>query len=151
MKYKFIVISIMLVLILGIFAGCTSEEDNKNGNGGNEENDQETPVGIIAFRSGSPGNYYIHLIDTDGNNEIRLSQGGEPMAWSPDGDSIAFINYNTDNLVIMNKDVTNEKNISIPSNPRTIDWSNDGKNILLSYGKIYDVDNEIEILDIDYY
>jgi Tol biopolymer transport system component len=82
--------------------------------------------GKIAFLSDSNGYYGIHVIDTDGKNETRLTmfniEDCNPV-WSPDGKNIAYVSDLSSNsdIYIIKSDGTGRvkltNNISRDSNP----------------------------------
>jgi TolB protein len=75
-------------------------------------------IAFVSKRDAPPGAdsfyYDIYCINANGSNLIRLTQngqGGYDLTWSPDGERIAFSNYNGDEnkwlIYIMNADGSN--------------------------------------------
>jgi len=69
--------------------------------------------------------HQIHIVRLDGNQEINLTEGENPL-WSPDGSKIAFKRNNK--LWLINPDGSNEKQLTT-EDVEAFDWSPDGKKI----------------------
>jgi len=97
--------------------------------------DQIETVEKIAYGSFTGSTTYVHVINSDGTNEIRLAEGINPK-WSPDGKKIAFITQGGA-LYIMNDDGI-EKNIVIENIIDapwgTFSWSPDQRIFLIKRG-----------------
>ncbi|MGJ3240413.1 MAG: PKD domain-containing protein, partial [Anaerolineae bacterium] len=82
--------------------------------------------GVIAFTSGRDGNQEIYRINSNGDNELRLTQNGDGIndripIWSPDGSRLYYTsNLATDgsggasnlNIYVMNADGTGQSPIT---------------------------------------
>jgi Tol biopolymer transport system component len=133
MRNKILIVGIAVLLVVVGFSGCVTEKEGVSQ--GEQFNGTEPETGLegkIAYVSS--GN--IHLINTDGTNEIRLTDGFEPI-WSPDGNKIAFskTEFTEEGGVysptyIMNADGTEE--VKIQNISEGYSWSPDGSKILFS-------------------
>ena len=114
--------------------------------------------GKIAFTSDRDGNREIYVMNSDGTNQVRLTNnpGADDFpAWSPDGLRLAFLSQNSDGsyvIKLMNADGTGQKeltpvrfngNFDPYEGPRWgMSWSPDGTKIAF--------DNEgISIINVD--
>ena len=112
--------------------------------------------GKIAFVSfGTWDNSFIHIINPDGTNEVRLTEGERPL-WSPDGKRIAYIfkgEFYKGELYVINVDGTNKIKLAKPTRFRIeeYDWLPDGKKIVFSEGNRghYPGDGSIFIVNAD--
>lgn len=83
----------------------------------------------------------IYTMDSDGNNQNRLTSGGDcyDPSWSPDGSKIAY--YEGTTLSMMNVDGSSQRQLSPFADPiggEPPRWSPDGKMIAFSSeGRIY--------------
>jgi len=97
---------LMLFIFLGgsllLFSGCIAKESE----GG-------SPIGMIGINEGKiayESDDFIHVVNPDGTDEKRLSEGDYPK-WSPDGKKIAvFTNCNFE-LWVMNSDGSEKINL----------------------------------------
>jgi len=139
-----------LMLIAVGLSGCTdtdniNDEDGKDLNG----NGLIKGEGKITFLSTSNN---IHMIDPDGKNEVRLTEGTEsvmPYIWSPDSKKIAYL-YS--GIYIIDSDGTNKIEIVSPSDIPSFSelqqycWSPDGEKILFT---IYNIDGGLYTVNAD--
>jgi Tol biopolymer transport system component len=136
---------------LMILCGKVTLDFGKNliGIGGNLEPVWSPDGQQIAFVSNSALNPAIHVMNTDGSGERRLTDSaGESPAWSPDGQRIAFISNN--DVYIVNADGSELTLLyNAPSmlnaTPR---WSPDGELIAFMSGPTF-FDNAIYIINVD--
>jgi len=152
---------IIAVIMLGIgggayFAGThqalksEGQTNSQNNSGVIEKTASSKPNGKIAFL-GTGG---IHLIDSDGKNEIVLAAGSCPV-WSPDGKKIVYadISNNLWNLSVVNIDGSNKKQLAVGSSDRRpfcynyAVWSPDGQKIVFNDG-LYGIDDSRSFLQL---
>ncbi len=67
--------------------------------------------GKIAFVSnrGEDGDWAIYIMDSDGGNPFKLTEGGTP-AWLPNGEKIGFVHDG--DIWVIDREGTNRKNIT---------------------------------------
>ena len=85
--------------------------------------------GEIAFTSNRDGEWAIYIMDGDGGNPYKLTDGGTP-AWLPNGEKIGFVHGG--DIWVIDREGTNRKNITKGRFKETIlfpDWSPDGEKI----------------------
>ena len=115
-------------------------------------------------RDGNRENYEIYVMDTDGNNQQRLTDNDfydTHPSWSPDGERIAFISRRDGHFIgefglsseiyVMDADGKNTRRLT---NNRKDDWapswSPDGERIAFAADrKGDDVNDEIYVMDAD--
>lgn len=96
---------------------------------------QQGPEGQIAFYSLRNGRADIYVVNADGSDPRRLtdgSAGGKCPAFSPDGGTIAFQRGDGGNedIYLMNADGTGVRRLTeSPANERHAAWSPDGSRI----------------------
>ncbi len=82
----------------------------------------------IAFSSDRDGNWEIYVMDSDGSNEINLTNNPAPdidPTWSPDGEKIAFVSDRDGNgeIYVMYADGSNQVNLTNnPADDRDPAW-----------------------------
>jgi Tol biopolymer transport system component len=102
-----------------------------------------TKIAFASERDGVPG---IYVMDSDGTQPIRLTDGIQP-SWSPDGSKIAFTT-NFDQIHVMNADGSEEY-------PRTHHggrdpaWSPDGTKIAFTTAYLINGSEEIYLMNAD--
>lgn len=156
MKKQLVIVGITLVLLTVGLSGCETKQ--------NKTQNEIELEGKIAFNSesswGSSDNN-IHIINPDGTNEVRITEG-MLYGWSPDGKKILYGDNN--GWYTINPDGTGKiKIVNYSENYFTIvhwsPWSPDGRKILLtthgSDGGVYtinaDGDNLVKIVGDDEY
>ena len=93
------------------------------------------PPAKIAFTSTRGGNFEIYTMDSNGANQVRLTEDPaydvEP-SWSPDGDRIAFVSARDKrglNIHVMDADGRNLMGLTKESSNTEPAWSPDGTKI----------------------
>jgi Tol biopolymer transport system component len=84
----------------------------------------------VAKEKGSSSQFSLHVINTDGRNDVRLAEGSGSPAWSPDGRQIAFTTLRGIDLI--NADGTNRRQLARLNTwvLHSLSWSPDGKEIV---------------------
>ena len=86
--------------------------------------------GKIAFTSNRDGERAIYIMDNDGGNSYRLTEGGMP-AWLPNGDKIGFVHHG--DIWVIDREGRNRENITKGRHEESIfdpAWSPDGSEIV---------------------
>ncbi len=100
----------------------------------------------LAFESDRDGNTDVYLVDTDGENLVRLTDeqayDGTP-SWSPDGQRIAFTSERSGNpdIYLMDADAGNVVRLTEGDGVFNVvpEWSPDGSQILFISNRTYKV------------
>ena len=96
---------------------------------------------FIAFTGAAGTTHSIYMIDADGSNVRQITTDGTFDVWptfSPDGQKIAFVRYNTavptmgDDIMIVNVNGGLTVRLALPGDQRTPSWSPDGRFIAVS-------------------
>ena len=88
----------------------------------------------IAYSHFAPDGIFIHTVDADGNNDVRLTDddciGAFPV-WSMDGSQIAYYCYDPDlnkaNLWVMNQDGSDARFVVELPDLMSVKWSPDNQ------------------------
>ena len=86
--------------------------------------------GKIAFTSNRDGERAIYIMDGDGTNPFKLTEGGMP-AWLPNGDKIGFVHHG--DIWVIDREGRNRENITKGRYEESIyypAWSPDGSEIV---------------------
>ena len=95
------------------------------------------PPAQIAFSSNRDGNYEIYVMDADGKNQRKLTNGSFDNwapSWSPDGEPIVFASnregFGSSEIFVMNADGKNRQRLTgNRQNDLFPSWSPDGERI----------------------
>ena len=85
--------------------------------------------GKIAFTSNRDGDWAIYIMDGNGGNPSKLTEGGSP-AWLPNGEKVGFVHGG--DVWVIDREGTNRKNITkgrFKESIGTPAWSPDGEEI----------------------
>lgn len=150
----FFSISVLIALSALLFS-CSKDSENSGGktNGNKKQSNSK-----IAFESTRGGTYDIWIMDADGSNPVKLTDGkgwNRHTSWSPDGKSLSFVSsrekMNVFKLYVINADGTGLRKLTDASSKVGFStWSPDGKKIAFATtvccrGK----DSDIFIVDAD--
>jgi Tol biopolymer transport system component len=89
--------------------------------------------GKIAFRSDRDGNVEIYVMNSDGSNQVNLTNNpalDTTPAWSPDGTQIAFVSDRDGNREIYKTTASGSNQTRVTNNPATDRypaWTSDGR------------------------
>ena len=115
-----------------------TEQKNITNNSNINANPIWSPDGSkIAFVSQRNSKWNIYIIDSDGKNEIKLTDSLEDKSpsWSPDSKKIAFVSTLDEGgseINIINLDGTQKTKLSLGSYTNLISWSKDASSIFYS-------------------
>ncbi|MFC3285331.1 Tol-Pal system beta propeller repeat protein TolB [Litchfieldella rifensis] len=107
---------------------------------------------VTSQGSGDNIRYGLYVADADGRNSQEILTSGEPIlspAWSPDGDKLAYVSFETERPAIYIQDLASSQRIratSFPGINGAPAWSPDGRKLAMSLSK--DGQPEIYVMDI---
>lgn len=112
-----------------------------------------TKVVYVTVKRGPQGSVYqLNLADADGANPQQMLESSEPIlspAWSPDGNSVAYVSFENQRTAIYVQDIASGKRQKV-SDWKGLNtapaWSPDGQRLALSLSK--DDNPEIYLLDL---
>jgi TolB protein len=96
--------------------------------------------------------YALNIADSDGQDDHAVLESGEPIlspAWSPDGERLAYVSFETKRPRIYVQEVTSGSRQQVAAFPglnSAPSWSPDGKRLALTLSK--DGNPELYILDL---
>ena len=110
------------------------------------------PPAKIVFTSMRDGNYEIYVMDSNGGNQVNLTD--DPAVdwsptWSPDGDRIAFVSSRGTyfHIYTMDSDGRNLIQLTKESNDSDPAWSPDGAKI--AFTRPIERKNQVWVMDVD--
>lgn len=107
---------------------------------------------VTSQGAGENIRYGLHVADADGHNSQQILSSDDPImspAWSPDGDKLAYVSFESGNSAIYIQDLASSQRIQATSFPginSAPDWSPDGRKLAMSLSK--DGQPEIYVMDI---
>jgi len=110
-------------------------------------------TGKIAFMSDRDGSEQIYVMNADGSNPTRLTNGpanNRRPAWSPDGKKIVFASNRDGDFEIYVMDADGSNPTRLTNNPATDDqpaWSPDGTKIAFTSDR--DGNTDIYVMNVD--
>ena len=153
-KGVFISLSVLIALS-SFFFSCSNDNENS---GGKSNAHEKQSTSKIAFESTRGGTYDIWIMDADGSNPVKLTDGrgwNRFPAWSSDGKSISFVSsrekMNNFKLYVINADGSGLRKVTDAiSKVGFSTWSPDSRKIAFATtvccrGK----DSNIFIIDAD--
>lgn len=96
--------------------------------------------------------YGLHVADSDGHNSQQILTGDQPIlspAWSPDGNKLAYVSFETERPAIYVQDLASSQRIratSFEGINGAPAWSPDGRKLAMTLSK--DGQPEIYVMDI---
>lgn len=96
--------------------------------------------------------FALHVADADGHNSQQILTSSEPIlspAWSPDGDKLAYVSFESGNSAIYVQNLATSQRVQVTSFPGINGapaWSPDGRKLAMSLSK--DGQPEIYVMDI---
>lgn len=107
---------------------------------------------VTAEGAGDNRRFGLHVADADGHGSQQILSSDDPIlspAWSPDGDKLAYVSFESGNSAIYIQDLASSQRIQATSFPGINSapaWSPDGRKLAMSLSK--DGQPEIYVMDI---
>ncbi|HYF39393.1 MAG TPA: hypothetical protein VD930_06900 [Gemmatimonadales bacterium] len=108
----------------------------------------------IAYASDAPGDRQVHVINTDGTNDVVVTSApivATQTSWSPTGGVIAFVNVPDRNIMLINPDGSGLVNVTQDrGDDDSPVWSPDGATLAFSTGAAdQPLESEIGVMNPD--
>jgi Tol biopolymer transport system component len=105
----------------------------------------------VAFTSDRGGTFQVYLMNRDGSNIVRLTNGTNefPSGWSPDGATLAVTSNSgtTRQVFLIDADGSNRRQLTTVGNNVGGSWSPDGKR--LAFTSTRDGNSELYVMNVD--
>src|SRR5438552_2351520 len=133
-------------LVTPVSVGSATMTATREGLSGTAAITVDAPV--LAFLSQRDGSQGVYFMNADGSAVASLTYAATELAWSPDGQKIAFVSYGSQEVLVMNADgsaPTNLTNDAVYHDRPT--WSPDGQKI--AFVSAPDANYEIYVMNAD--
>jgi Tol biopolymer transport system component len=146
-------VTLFSLLIVSLTPGAGARSEPRKAIKTHPRAEAGNAIGKLAFASDRDGNMEIYVMDTNGGNQIRLTENpGEDYspAWSPSGSRIAFVSTRDGNaeIYVMNSDGTGQTRLTNNTAGDILPaWSPDGSQIAFVSNR--DGNDEIYLMSAD--